>query len=172
MEMNRQTRLRRESNEKVQAELDAQQAKRDRQREKEMYLALALGGAKTMAGQSPYALANIGEGLGAGVGALAAYDQNEMERMTASQAATLAAQQKMQLALMDEENNYRDRVLKLLDTAEYQTFKRQLDEDFNGGDIEQKDYDLKLQNFMLPLVGLPPGSRSADINGQQFVGME
>ena len=172
MEMNRQTRLRRESNEKVQAELDAQQAKRDRQREKEMYLALALGGAKTMAGQSPYALANIGEGLGAGVGALAAYDQNEMERMTASQAATLAAQQKMQLALMDEENNYRDRVLKLLDTAEYQTFKRQLDEDFNGGDIEQKEYDLKLQNFMLPLVGLPPGSRSADINGQQFVGME
>ena len=172
MEMNRQTRLRRESNEKVQAELDAQQAKRDRQREKEMYLALALGGAKTMAGQSPYALANIGEGLGAGVGALAAYDQNEMERMTASQAATLAAQQKMQLALMDEENNYRDRVLKLLDTVEYQTFKRQLDEDFNGGDIEQKEYDLKLQNFMLPLVGLPPGSRSADINGQQFVGME
>ena len=125
-----------------------------------------------MAGQSPFALTNIGEGLGTGVGALAAYDQNEMERMAASQAATLAAQQKMQLALMDEENNYRDRILKLLDTAEYQTFKRQLDEDFNEGDIEQKDYDLKLQDFMLPRVGLPPGSRSVDINGQQFTAVE
>ena len=157
---------------KTQAALDAQQAAREKRREKEMYLALALGGAKTMAGQSPFALTNIGEGLGTGVGALAAYDQNEMERMAASQAATLAAQQKMQLALMDEENNYRDRVLKLLDTAEYQTFKRQLDEDFNGGDIEQKDYDLKLQDFMLPRVGLPPGSRSVDINGQQFTAVE
>ena len=48
----------------VQAQLDADKAARDRRREKEMYLALALGGAKTMAGQSPYALANIGEGLG------------------------------------------------------------------------------------------------------------
>ena len=161
-----------EAQQKTQAALDAQQAAREKRREKEMYLALALGGAKTMAGQSPFALTNIGEGLGTGVGALAAYDQNEMERMAASQAATLAAQQKMQLALMDEENRYRDRILKLLDTAEYQTFKRQLDEDFNGGDIEQKEYDLKLQNFMLPRVGLPPGSRSADINGQQFVGME
>ena len=157
---------------KTQAALDAQQAAREKRREKEMYLALALGGAKTMAGQSPFALTNIGEGLGTGVGALAAYDQNEMERMAASQAATLAAQQKMQLALMDEENNYRDRVLKLLDTQEYQTFKRQLDEDFNGGDIEQKDYDLKLQDFMLPRVGLPPGSRSVDINGQQFTAVE
>ena len=157
---------------KTQAALDAQQAAREKRREKEMYLALALGGAKTMAGQSPFALTNIGEGLGTGVGALAAYDQNEMERMAASQAATLAAQQKMQLALMDEENNYRDRILKLLDTQEYQTFKRQLDEDFNEGDIEQKDYDLKLQDFMLPRVGLPPGSRSVDINGQQFTAVE
>ena len=161
-----------EAQQKTQAALDAQQAAREKRREKEMYLALALGGAKTMAGQSPFALTNIGEGLGTGVGALAAYDQNEMERMAASQAATLAAQQKMQLALMDEENNYRDRVLKLLDTQEYQTFKRQLDEDFNGGDIEQKDYDLKLQDFMLPRVGLPPGSRSVDINGQQFTAVE
>jgi hypothetical protein len=161
-----------EAQQKTQAALDAQQAAREKRREKEMYLALALGGAKTMAGQSPFALTNIGEGLGTGVGALAAYDQNEMERMAASQAATLAAQQKMQLALMDEENRYRDRILKLLDTAEYQTFKRQLDEDFNEGDIEQKDYDLKLQNFMLPRVGLPPGSRSVDINGQQFTAVE
>ena len=161
-----------EAQQKTQAALDAQQAAREKRREKEMYLALALGGAKTMAGQSPFALTNIGEGLGTGVGALAAYDQNEMERMAASQAATLAAQQKMQLALMDEENSYRDRVLKLLDTAEYQTFKRRLDEDFNGGDIEQKDYDLKLQDFILSLVGLPPGSRSVDINGQQFTAVE
>jgi hypothetical protein len=161
-----------EAQQKTQAALDAQQAAREKRREKEMYLALALGGAKTMAGQSPFALTNIGEGLGTGVGALAAYDQNEMERMAASQAATLAAQQKMQLALMDEENRYRDRILKLLDTAEYQTFKRQLDEDFNEGDIEQKDYDLKLQDFMLPRVGLPPGSRSVDINGQQFTAVE
>ena len=161
-----------EAQQKTQAALDAQQAAREKRREKEMYLALALGGAKTMAGQSPFALTNIGEGLGTGVGALAAYDQNEMERMAASQAATLAAQQKMQLALMDEENRYRDRILKLLDTAEYQTFKRQLDEDFNEGDIEQKDYDLKLQDFMLPRVGLPPGSRSVDINDQQFTAVE
>ena len=82
-----------------------------------MYLALALGGAKTMAGQSQFALTNIGEGLGAGVGALAAYDQNEMERMTASQNATIKARQDLQIAMADYENDYREGIRDLDDNT-------------------------------------------------------
>ena len=153
---------------RTQASLDAQQAARDKRREKEMYLALALGGAKTMAGQSPFALTNIGEGLGAGVGALAAYDQNEMERMTASQAATIKARQDMQMAMADYENDYRDRILELDDNEMYNARLEAL-EDYGYTDA---DLALAKEALLREFVGLPTNSYFANINGQQFTAVE
>ena len=157
-------------NAKVQAELDAAQAARDRQREKEAYLALALGGAKTMAGQSPFALANIGEGLGAGVGALAAYDQNEMERMAASQAASAKAQQDMRIALMDYEMKYYERVNKLADNQIYNARLKQI-EDNEEGLVDEDVAKLK-EALLIEFAGLDPQSYIANINGQQFTAAE
>ena len=170
MEMHRQTRLEREYNEKVQAKLDAQQAARKRQREKEMYLALALGGAKTMAGQSPYALTNIGEGLGAGVAGLATYNQNEMERLAASQAATAKAQQDMRIAFMDYEKDYRDRILKLADNDIYHARLKQIED--NEAGLVDEDLVIKKADLLREFVGLPTASYFANINGQQFTAVE
>ena len=157
-------------NAKVQAQLDADKAAKDRQREKEAYLALALGGAKTMAGQSPFALANIGEGLGAGVGALAAYDQNEMERMAASQAATAKAQQDMRIALMDYEMKYYERVNKLADNEIYNARLKQI-EDNEEGLVDEDVAKLK-EALLIEFAGLDPQSYIANINGQQFTAVE
>ena len=168
MEMHRQTRLRRERDERVQAELDAKQAAKDRQREKEMYLALALGGAKTMAGQSPFALSNVGEGLGAGVGALAAYDQNEMERMAASQAATAKAQQDMAIALADYTANYYKQINDLGPeaSAELAALDRRRDE------LIPEDYILEKESIYRKYVGISPADYEETISDQTFYAAE
>ena len=147
---------------------DEQEAARKRKREKEMYLALALGGAKTMAGQSPFALTNIGEGLGAGVGALAAYDQNEIERMTASQNATIKARQDLQIAMADYENDYREGIRELDDNAMYNDELEAL-EDYGYTDA---DLALAKEALLRKYVGLPTSSYFANINGQQFTAVE
>ena len=153
-----------------QARADEQEAARKKRREKEMYLALALGGAKTMAGQSPFALTNIGEGLGAGVGALAAYDQNEMERIAASQAATTKAQQDMRIALMDYEMKYYERVNKLADNEIYNARLKQI-EDNEEGLVDEDVFRLK-EALLIEFAGLDPQSYIANINGQQFTAAE
>jgi len=153
---------------RTQASLDAQQAARDKRREKEMYLALALGGAKTMAGQSPFALTNIGEGLGAGVGALAAYDQNEIERMTASQNATIKARQDLQIAMADYENDYREGIRELDDNTMYNDELEAL-EDYGYTDA---DLALAKEALLRKYVGPPTSSYFANINGQQFTAVE
>ena len=168
MEMHRQTRLRREANERVQAELDAQQAAKDKRREKEMYLALALGGAKTMAGQSPFALSNVGEGLGAGVGALAAYDQNEMERMAASQAATAKAQQDMAIALADYTSNYYKGKADLSDEAKAELAALEKEKD----ELIPEDYVAKKEDIYLRYLGVAPGDYEETINEQTFYAAE
>jgi hypothetical protein len=147
-----------------------------------MYLALALGGAKTMAGQSPFALSNVGEGLGAGVGAIAAYDQNEMERVAASQAATLKAQQDMELALMDVDRKYRGDYVNLIKTEEYLDFVKQVAQALEDGEIAPpKDGSMtgeqvakaKINDFVQNRIGLAPRkSREARINNQLFQAME
>ena len=165
-----------------QARADEQEAALKKRREKEMYLALALGGAKTMAGQSQFALTNIGEGLGAGVGALAAYDQNEMERVAASQAATAKAQQDMELALMDLDMEYRGEYVKLIETKEYLDFVKQVGQELEDGEIAPpKDGSMtgkqvaqaKINDFVQNRIGLEPRkSREARINNQLFQAME
>ena len=151
-----------------QANADEKQAARERQREKEMYLALALGGAKTMAGQSPFALSNVGEGLGAGVGALAAYDQNEMERMAASQAATAKAQQDMAIALADYTANYYKQINDLGPeaSAEIAALDRRRDE------LIPEDYILEKESIYRKYVGISPADYKKTINGQTFYAAE
>ena len=171
-----------EAKEKYDKKRELEKAARDKRREKEMYLALALGGAKTMAGQSPFALANIGEGLGAGVGALATYDQNEMERMAASQAATAKAQQDMELALMDLDRKYRGDYVNLIKTEEYLDFVKQVKQELEDGEIAPpKDGSMtgaqvaqaKIDDFVQNRIGLAPRkSREARINNQLFQAME
>jgi hypothetical protein len=80
-----------------QAELDAEQAKRDAAAKRRAYLALALGGAKTMAGESPFALTNIGAGLGTGVASLVELDEADAAR----QSAELLADAKMRQNLYE-----------------------------------------------------------------------
>jgi len=151
-----------------QARADEQEAALKKRREKEMYLALALGGAKTMTGQSQFALSNAGEGLGAGVGALAAYDQNEMERMAASQAATAKAQQDMRTALMEYEMKYYDRILELDDNETYTAAVAKLDEKLAEGTLVDAKYAEAKQALLREFAGLDPQSYIANINGQQF----
>ncbi len=159
----------------VQAELDADKAARDRQREKEAYLALALGGAKTMAGQSPFALANIGEGLGAGVGALAAYDQNEMERMAASQAATIKANAALAEQLRSEQLEYGELRLKVKESDDYIAFEKQVKEDLDEGTIATlEEANRKLEDYILDTLGMvaPQKREYRDSKGQIFYAAE
>ncbi len=118
-----------------QARADEQEAARKKRREKEMYLALALGGAKTMAGQSQFALSNVGEGLGAGVGAIAAYDQNEMERVAASQAATTKARAELAAQLNADELAYSELRLKVTKEEDFLDFVKQVEQALEDGEI-------------------------------------
>ena len=79
---------------KNQAALDEAQAKRD-EANRRAYLALALGGAKTMAGQSPYALTNIGEGIGTGVAGLVELDEAAATRQSAKEIADAKIRQNL-----------------------------------------------------------------------------
>ena len=82
---------------KEQERADALQAKRDAEAKRRAYLALALGGAKTMAGESPFALTNIGAGLGTGVASLVELDEADAAR----QSAELLADAKMRQNLYE-----------------------------------------------------------------------
>ena len=159
----------------VQAQLDADKAARDRRREKEMYLALALGGAKTMAGQSPFALTNIGEGLGSGIGALAAYDQNEMERMAASQAATIKANAALSEQLRSEQLEYGELRLKVKESDDYIAFEKQVRKDLDEGNIATlEEANRKLEDYILDTLGMvaPQQREYQDSKGQIFYAAE
>ena len=159
----------------VQAQLDADKAARDRRREKEMYLALALGGAKTMAGQSPFALTNIGEGLGSGIGALAAYDQNEMERMAASQAATTEARAALSAQLRSEQLEYGELRLKVKESNDYLAFEKQVRKDLDEGNIATlEEANRKLEDYILDTLGMvaPQQREYQDSKGQIFYAAE
>jgi len=159
----------------VQAELDADKAARDRRREKEMYLALALGGAKTMAGQSPFALTNIGEGLGSGIGAIAAYDQNEMERMAASQAATTEARAALSAQLRSEQLEYGELRLKVKESNDYLAFEKQVRKDLDEGNIATlEEANRKLEDYILDTLGMvaPQQREYQDSKGQIFYAAE
>jgi len=154
---------------------DALQAKRQEEADRRAYLALALGGAKTMAGQSPYALANIGEGLGTGVASLVELEEAE----TARQAATDIAEQKFMNDL------YKQSINQMSEFAEFKlklrggddpiftnrVLGRLQDRGIDPSDVTNPDY-IAIENQtiieMYPSM-VPKGN--AIVNGQAFTGV-
>ena len=140
-----------------------------------MYLALALGGAKTMAGQSPFALTNIGEGMGSGVAALATYNQNEMERVAASQAATAKARAALSEQLRSEQLKYGELRLKVKESDDYLNFEKQVKEELDEGTIATlEEANRKLENYILDTLGMvaPQKREYRDSKGQIFYAAE
>jgi hypothetical protein len=160
---------------KNQSYLDAAQAKRDAAAKRRAYLALALGGAKTMAGQSQYALTNIGEGVGTGVAGLV-----ELEEADAARQATIGiAEQKYMNDLYKETisqmDTFNDLKLKLRggeDQTFTQVFLGRLDDKgIDPSDVTNPDY-IKIENETI--IDLYPGAAprgSTMVAGQPFIGV-
>tara|TARA_R110000772_G_scaffold187400_1_gene298550 strand:- start:558 stop:1610 length:1053 start_codon:yes stop_codon:yes gene_type:complete len=149
--------------------------KQRRASNKRAYLALALGGAKTMAGESPFALTNIGAGLGTGVASLVELD----EAAAARQSAELLADAKLRNDLYKESRDQMDTFNKLklelrggLDQTFTQIFLGRLDDKgIDRADVTNPDY-IKIENETI--LDLYPGSAPAGstvIDGQPFIGV-
>ena len=134
---------------KEQERADALQAKRDDEAKRRAYLALALGGAKTMAGQSPYALTNIGEGLGTGVAGLV-----ELEEADAARQANIAlAEQKYMYDLVKQNQDQ---------INEFNEFKLKLRGGEDGGQM------LAILNAKLEDKGIDP----SDVSNPEYIRLE
>jgi len=160
---------------KEQERADALQAQRDAAAKRRAYLALALGGAKTMAGESPYALTNIGAGLGTGVASLVELD----EAAAARQSAELLADAKLRNDLYKESRNQMDTFNELkkdlrggTDQTFTQIFLGRLDDKgIDPADVTNPDY-IKIENQTI--LDLYPGAAPAGstvIDGQPFIGV-
>ena len=134
---------------KEQERADALQAKRDDEARRRAYLALALGGAKTMAGQSPYALTNIGEGLGTGIGGLVELDEAAATR----QANVNLAEQKYMYDLVKQDQDQ---------INEFNEFKLKLRGGDDGGQM------LAVLNAKLEDKGIDP----SDISNPEYIRLE
>lgn len=158
---------------KNQSYLDAAQAKRDAAAKRRAYLALALGGAKTMAGQSPYALTNIGEGVGTGVAGLV-----ELEETDAARQATIdMAEKKIEYDLykqnQDQINKFNELKLDLRgggDPTFTQIFLGRLDDKgIDPSDVTNPDY-IKIENeTIIDLYSSMVPKGSTMVAGQPFI---
>ena len=154
---------------------DALQAKRQEEADRRAYLALALGGAKTMAGQSPYALANIGEGLGTGVASLVELEEAE----TARQAATDIAEQKFMNDLykqsINQMNEFAELKLKLRGGEDPTFTNRFLGRLENRGidpsDVTNPDYIAIENETIIEMYPSMAPRGNAIVNGQAFTGV-
>ena len=158
---------------KNQSYLDAAQAKRDAAAKRRAYLALALGGAKTMAGQSPYALTNIGEGVGTGVAGLVELDEADAAR----QANITLAEQKYMYDLVkqnqDQINKFNELKLDLRSGKDL-FFTQRLaakldDEGIDPSDMSNPDY-IKIENeTIIELYPSMVPKGSTMVAGQPFI---
>ena len=163
MEMHRQTRLAREA-------LNASENKANSRAERDAYLALAMGGAKTMAGQSPFALTNIGEGLGAGIGALSQSDANERARVDAQRTAYEKYMYNMNADQRLSGKEYGDMVETVQESELFRVKLAQKAEQYNI-DIDDPQYQVLIQETIrevLPLYTSSRGSNSTTVNGKPF----
>jgi len=152
------------------AALNAAENKVNSRAERDAYLALALGGAKTMAGQSPYALTNIGQGLGVGIEALAQSDTNERARMDARR----SAYDKYMYDMSSEQRLSGKDYGKLVETIQdSEIFRVKLAQkaDKNNVDVDDPKYQVLIQETIqevLPLYTSPTASNSTIVNGKSF----
>ena len=152
------------------AALNAAENKVNSRAERDAYLALALGGAKTMAGQSPFALTNIGEGLGAGVGALAQSDANERARMDARRSAYDKYMYDMSSEQRLSGKDYGKLVETIQDSEIFRVKLSQKAEE-NNIDVDDPQYQILIQETIqevLPLYTSPTASNSTTVNGKTF----
>ena len=152
------------------AALNAAENKVNSRAERDAYLALALGGAKTMAGQSPYALTNIGQGLGVGIEALAQSDTNERARMDARRSAYDKYMYDMSSEQRLSGKDYGKLVESIQDT---EIFRRKLAQkaDKNNIDVDDPQYQILIEETIqevLPLYTSPTASNSTTVNGKTF----
>jgi hypothetical protein len=168
LEQARADRERKEYIAKQQAYLDDLQAKKDKQKQRELYLALALGGAKTMQGESPYALQNVGAGLETGVSTMSAFDIARADRE--AELAKAGANLDFEYLKMAQgaEEKYRDQMIGILDSNDYQAYKRDLQIQVDDEDISEAERDLKLENYIINRIGTPPSIRQATVGNKQF----
>ena len=152
------------------AALKASENKANSRAERDAYLALALGGAKTMAGQSPFALTNIGEGLGAGIGALSQSDANERTRVDAQRTAYEKYMYDMNADQRLSGKEYADLITDIQASADYRNLLEQKAEEKNI-DIDDPNYQVLIQETireLLPLYGNSGASNSTTVNGKTF----
>ena len=168
LEQARADRERKEYIAKQQAYLDDLQAKKDKQKQRELYLALALGGAKTMQGESPYALQNVGAGLETGVSTMSAFDIARADRE--AELAKAGANLDFEYLKMAQgaEEKYRDQMIDILDSDDYQAYKRDLQIQVDDEDISEADMALNLENYIINRIGTPPSIRQATVGNKQF----
>ena len=168
LEQARADRERKEYIAKQQAYLDDLQAKKDKQKQRELYLALALGGAKTMQGESPYALQNVGAGLETGVSTMSAFDIARADRE--AELAKAGANLDFEYLKMAQgaEEKYRDQMIDILDSDDYQAYKRDLQIQVDDEDISEAERDLKLENYIINRIGTPSSIRQATVGNKQF----
>jgi len=152
------------------AALKASENKANSRAERDAYLALAMGGAKTMAGQSPFALTNIGEGLGAGIGALSQSDANERARVDAQRTAYEKYMYDMNADQRLSGKEYADLITDIQASADYRNLLEQKAEEKNI-DIDDPNYQVLIQETiqeLLPLYGNSGASNSTTVNGKPF----
>ena len=155
------------------AALKASENKANSRAERDAYLALAMGGAKTMAGQSPFALTNIGEGLGAGIGALSQSDANERARVDAQRTAYEKYMYDMNANQRLSGKEYADLITDIQASADYRNLLEQKAEEKNI-DIDDPKYQVLIQETireLLPLYGNSGASNSTTVNGKPFSGV-
>ena len=152
------------------AALNAAENKVNSRAERDAYLALALGGAKTMAGQSPYALTNIGQGLGVGIEALAQSDTNERARMDARRSAYDKYMYDMSSEQRLSGKDYGKLVETIQDSEIFRVKLSQKAEE-NNIDVDDPQYQILIQETIqevLPLYTSPTASNSTIVNGKSF----
>ena len=152
------------------AALKASENKANSRAERDAYLALAMGGAKTMAGQSPFALTNIGEGLGAGIGALSQSDANERARVDAQRTAYEKYMYDMNADQRLSGKEYADLITDIQASDDYRIL---LEQKAEGKNIDKDDpkYQVLIQETireLLPLYGNSGASNSTTVNGKPF----
>jgi len=167
LEQARADRERKEYIAKQQAYLDDLQAKKDKQKQKELFLALALGGAKTMQGESPYGLQNVGAGLETGVSTMSAFDIARADREAELSKAGADLDFEYLKMAQDAQDEYRKQIIDLLDSQDYQDLKRDLQIKVDDEDMSQEEMDKTLNEYITRVL-VAPLSNSATVGNRQF----
>ena len=132
-----------------------------------MFLALALGGAKTMQGESPYALQNVGAGLETGVSTMSAFDMARADREAELSKAGADLDFEYLKMAQDAQDKYREQLIEIKDSQDYQALKRDLQIKVDDEDISQEEMDRTLSEYITSIL-VAPLSNSATVGNKQF----